>query len=227
MNSNSNIDTTIFHAGEGGKLPPEAVKTLAEAARSCKIIAFPTDTVYGLGSTGLIKAAARRIYQMKARPSIKPLPILVWSTEEAKRWVQWTETAEKLARRFWPGAMTLVLKTSQAGRILTFAEYQTIAIRVPNHPLLLDILKASEVPWVSTSANISGSSALSRSQEVVGLFKGLADFIIDAGDASGEESTVVDATQKTARILREGKISAAQVMEACPSANVAATGNPK
>jgi L-threonylcarbamoyladenylate synthase len=219
-----NVDTIIFHAGEGGTLPPEALQTLAEAARSCRIIAFPTDTVYGLGSTGLIKAAARRIYQMKARPSIKPLPILVWSTDEAKRWVEWTESAEKLSKQFWPGALTLVLKPTAAGRILTFAEYQTIAIRVPNNPLLLDILKVSQVPWVSTSANISGLPALSVAADVVKTFRGLADFIVATGDAPGGESTVVDATQKTIRILREGNISPSQILEVCPSGNAASVG---
>ncbi len=223
----SHADTTIFHAGEGGKLPPEALQTLAEAARSCRTIAFPTDTVYGLGSTGLIKAAARRIYQMKARPSIKPLPILVWSTEEAKRWVEWTESAEKLAKRFWPGALTLVLKPTVAGRVLTFGEYQTVAIRVTAHNLLLDILKASQIPWVSTSANISGSPALSASADVVKTFRGLADFIVAAGDAPGGESTVVDATQKSVRVLREGRISSAQILEVCPPENSASAGAKK
>lgn len=213
---NSMADTKIFHVGDNGKLPNEALETLAEAARSCKTIAFPTDTGYDLGSTGLIKAASRRIYQIKARPSVKPLPILVWSIDEAKRWVAWTDSAEKLARRFWPGALTLVLKPNSEGRVLTFAEYQTIAIRVPQHPLLIEILKKSQVPWVSTSANISGSPALSRVEEVIETFRGLADFIVAAKDAPGGESSVIDATQKTIRVLREGKISSAQAFEACP-----------
>ena len=218
------VDTKIFHVGDAGKLPDEAVQTLAEAAKACRIIIFPTDTVYGVGSTGLIKAASRRIYQIKARPSIKPLPVLVWSVEEAKKWVQWTDQAEKLSQKFWPGGLTLVLKPTQQGKILTFPEYQTVAIRVPNHPLLNEIIKASGLPWVSTSANISGSPALSKGEDVVNTFRGTVDYIVSAGNTPGGESSVIDATGKTIRILREGKISAAQAFEVCPPENMSVMG---
>ncbi len=221
------VDTKIFHASDAGKLPEEAIQTLAEAAKACRTIIFPTDTVYGLGSTGLIKAASRRIYQIKARSSIKPLPVLVWSAEEAKKWVQWTDQAEKLSQKFWPGALTLVLRPTQQGKILTFPEYQTIAISVLNHPLLNEIIKISGVPWVSTSANISGSPAISKAEDVLSTFRGTVDYIISAGDTPGGEATIIDATGKTIRILREGKISASQAFEVCPPENVSVTGDKK
>ncbi len=221
------VDTKIFHLGEAGKLPEESIQTLAAAAKACRIIIFPTDTVYGVGSTGLIKAASRRIYQIKARPSVKPLPVLVWSVEEAKKWVQWTEQADKLSKKFWPGALTLVLKPTQQGKILTFPEYQTVAIRVPNHPLLNEIIKASGAPWVSTSANISGSPALSKGEDVISTFRGVVDYIVAAGNTPGGESSVIDATGKTIRILREGKIPASEAFAVCPPENAAATGAQK
>ncbi len=207
-------NTQVVILAQGEELPADVVAKIAAAAKSCKIIAFPTDTVYGLGSTGLIKAAARRIYQIKGRPTLKPLPILVQSADAAKRWVEWTPAAELLARNFWPGALTLILKPTQEGRLLTFAEYQTVAIRVPKHPALQRLIEASGVPWVSTSANTSGSPALTEGSAVVRQFTGLVDYIVDAGPAAGVESTIVDATRLPVRIIREGMISADAVMEA-------------
>jgi L-threonylcarbamoyladenylate synthase len=189
------------------ELTEEQIKSVAAAAKGCKIVAFPTDTVYGLGSTALIKAAARRIYQIKERPSIKPLPIFVHSIEAAKQWVKWTATADDLAKKHWPGAMTLVLKTSEQGRLLTFPEYQTLAIRVPNHPLLLKIIETSGVPWVQTSANKSGQPSLNDGDEVAKAFDGVVDWIIDAGKTPGVESTIVDAVDAAPRIIRQGAVT--------------------
>lgn len=210
--------SVIIRLPEGTQMPPETLKKVAEAARSCRIIAFPTDTVYGLGSTALVKAACRKIYQIKARSSLKPLPVLVPSAQAAKPWVQWTPAAEILAGKFWPGALTLVLRPTQEGRILTFPEYQTVAVRVPNHPLLLKLLQISGIPWAATSANLSGSPSLSEGEAVVKQFDGLADFIIDAGPAPGVESTVVDATQVPVRVLREGALPVSEILEALKQA---------
>ncbi len=192
---------------ENGVLSDEQIKTVAAAAKSCKIIAFPTDTVYGLGSTGLIKAAARRIYQIKERPSIKPLPIFVHSIEAAKKWVEWTPLADALAKKHWPGPLTLVLKHTTEGQLLTFPEYKTVAIRVPNHPALLKIIEASGVPWVQTSANRSGQESLNDGAAVAAAFTGAVDFIIDGGRAPGLESTIVDATGDAPRVIRQGAIT--------------------
>ena len=206
--------TTIVRVPSGAALPDEVIAKVAQAAKGCKIIAFPTDTVYGLGSTGLIKAAARRIYQIKQRSNLKPLPILVHSKAAAAKWVEMTPAAELLASRFWPGGLTLVLRPTQEGRLLTFPEYQTLAIRVPNHPLLLKLIEASGVPWVATSANISGSPSLHDGEAVIKQFDGVVDVIIDAGSAAGAESTIVDASGTPARVMREGALSSRVILEA-------------
>lgn len=204
----------IIKLAPGEALPPETLKRVAAAAKGCKLVAFPTDTVYGIGSTGLIKAAARRIYQVKERSMLKPLPILVHGTAAAKKWVEWTPAAQLLAARFWPGALTLVLRPTAEGRLLTFAEYQTLAIRVPDHPLLLALLETSGVPWVSTSANQSGSPALNDGAEVARRFDALVDFIVDAGVTPGVESTLVDASTLPVRVMREGKVKSDEIVEA-------------
>lgn len=208
------VKTTIVRVPAGAQLPDDAVQKIAQAAKACKIIAFPTDTVYGLGSTGLVKAASRRIYQIKQRSNLKPLPILVHSKAAAARWVQMTPAAELLANKFWPGGLTLVLRPTQEGRLLTFPEYQTLAIRVPNHPLLLKLIETSGVPWVSTSANISGSPALTDGPAVISLFEGIVDTIIDAGPSGGVESSIVDATGLPVRVTREGSLPAQRILEA-------------
>lgn len=212
--------TEIIKLSTGENLSPSALSHLAAAAKSCKIVAFPTDTVYGVGSTGLIKAASRRIYQIKERSTLKPLPVLVKSVEAAKRWLQWTEQAELLARKFWPGALTLVLRPTEEGRLLTFGEYQTVAVRVPAHPVILSLLEASDIPWVSTSANLSGRPAITDGAELIKQFVGHVDHIIDAGPVPGTESTIVDASQAPVRVIREGALKTSQIMEALkPSAS--------
>lgn len=205
--------TEIVRLAPNENLSGETLAKIIAAAKSCRIVAFPTDTVYGLGTTGLVKAATRKIYQVKNRSTLKPLPIFVKSAQEAKRWVQWSPAAELLAKKFWPGPLTLVLRPTEAGRVLTFAEYPTLAIRVPAHPVILKILEASDIPWVSTSANRSGSAALHEGSAVAKEFDGAVDFIIDAGAVSGVESTLVDASALPIRILREGALSAAAIME--------------
>lgn len=210
--------SVIIRLPDGEAMPPGLLSKVAAGAKACRIVAFPTDTVYGLGSTALVKAAARRIYQIKGRSTMKPLPVLVHSAESAKRWVEWTPAAEFLARRFWPGPLTLVLKPTQEGRLLTFAEYQTVAIRVPNHALLLELIEASGVPWASTSANLSGSPSLLEGEEVVKAFDGSVDFIISAGRAPGVESTVAEATGTPVRVLREGAIKTGDILSAAGQA---------
>lgn len=204
----------IIKLEAGQTLSPEQLAAVSGAVKACRIVVFPTDTVYGLGSTALVKAAARRIYQLKERSTLKPLPVLVHSAKEAQKWVEWTPEAEALARRFWPGALTLVLRPTAEGRLLTFAEYQTVAIRVPNHPALLQMIEASGVPWVSTSANRSGSAALSDPAEVIAQFADAVDIIVDSGRAPGIESTLVDAVKTPVRVLREGALSSAAVLAA-------------
>ena len=210
----SQSKTVIVRVPDGASLPAEALAKIAAAAKACKIIAFPTDTVYGLGSTALIKAASRRIYQIKQRPNIKPLPILVHSKAAAARWVEMTPAAEALAKKFWPGGLTLVLRPTAEGRLLTFPEYQTLAIRVPNHPLLLRLIEASGVPWVATSANISGTPSLQDGAAVLSQFDGVVDYVIDAGKAGGAESSIVDASSTPVRVLREGSLPAKVLLEA-------------
>ncbi len=208
------IRTKTFRVLPAQGLPEEALRELAQAVREMKVLAFPTDTVYGLGCTALIKAALRRIYEIKRRDSMKPLPILIHSVEEARRWAEFTPEAAVLAERFWPGPLTLALTPTREGRLLTFAEYPTLALRVPAHELLRSLIKESAVPWASTSANLSGRPSLTEGPQVSAEFEGRVDYILDGGPCPGGiESTVVDASRGV-RLLREGALAREAVEEA-------------
>lgn len=180
------------------------------AAKSCKLVAFPTETGYAFGSTGLIKAATRRILQVKERSTLKPLPVLVSSTEEAKKWVEWTPAAESLAARFWPGPLVLLLKPTAQGRLLTFPEYPTVAIRVPGHAGARAMLAASGVPWVYSSANKSGKPAAANAAEAQAAIGDGVDLLL-TGDAGAGEPTFVDATDKP-RVTKQGVIAAGDIL---------------
>jgi tRNA threonylcarbamoyl adenosine modification protein (Sua5/YciO/YrdC/YwlC family) len=198
-----------------GELPGrEALHRAAEAARRGEVVAFPTDTVYGLGTSALSREGVARLYRIKGRSPDKPLPLLVDSIEAAGRWVVWTPSAQALARRFWPGGLTLVLKASAAGRELANVQGETVAVRVPDHPVTLALLEASQAPWAQTSANESGQPPLADGSAVARRFAGALAMAIDSGAAVGRESSVVDATCEPPRMLREGLIPASAILAA-------------
>lgn len=204
---------TLKLAADGTLSDADCAK-LGAAAKGCKTIAFPTESSYALGSTGLIKAATRRLLQVKERSTLKPLPVLVSSVEEAKVWVEWTPLAEKLAAKLWPGAVAFLLKPTAQGRLLTFPEYPNVAIRVPSNPALRAMLAASGVPWVYTSANKSGQPPLTDFAGVAAALGAEVDFLLDGGKTAEGEPTIVDATGDKPRITKQGAVSAEAVQGA-------------
>jgi L-threonylcarbamoyladenylate synthase len=187
------------------------------AGKGCKLVAFPTETSYALGSTGLIKAATRRVLQVKERSTLKPLAVMVHSTEAAKQWVEWTPIAEALAAKFWPGPLLLLLKPTAQGRLLTFPEYPTVAIRVPAHPAARAMIEASGVPWIYTSANKSGKPAKLNAADVRAELGANIDLLIDGGTAPDGDPTLVDATGDKPRVTKVGLISAESILGALPA----------
>jgi L-threonylcarbamoyladenylate synthase len=204
---------TVKTAADGKLSDADAAKAGA-AAKSCRVVAFPTETSYALGSTGLIKAATRRLLQVKERSTLKPLAVLVASVEDAKKWVEWTPLAERLAAKLWPGPVLLLLKPTAQGRLLTFPEYPNVAIRVPAHAGARAMLAASGVPWVYTSANKSGSAALVDVAGVAAALGGEIDLLVDGGPAAGGDPTIVDATGDAPRVTKVGVVPAEKIAEA-------------
>ncbi|MBI4422132.1 MAG: threonylcarbamoyl-AMP synthase [Elusimicrobia bacterium] len=205
--------------GPGQPLAGPDLEAVAEAARQGKPVAFPTDTVYGIGCAGMSQEGVRRICQLKGRDALKPLPILIDSKEAVRRWVEWTPAAEALASRYWPGPLTLVLKPTKEGRLLTSQEFPTLAIRVPAHPVALALLRACGVPLAVTSANLSGRPALAWGAEVARALGGQVEYVVDGGRVSGTESTVADVSGGPIRVLREGALSLPQLVAAAAGAS--------
>ena len=179
------------------------------------VIAFPTDTVYGLGADAFNSMAVKRIYEIKNRPKHRQLPLLIADVERLTALAEpIPKIAWFLARRFWPGGLTLVLsKTDSVPAYL--APGLTIAVRVPNHPICLALIQRLGNPIIGTSANISGQPAALTAEEVGRQLGEKIDFIIDGGKCpSGQESTVVDVTHESPVILRPGIIPSHEIDKA-------------
>ena len=196
---------------------PDPLLILQAAAllRGGNLVAFPTETVYGLGANALEEAAVRRIFEVKGRPSHNPLIVHVASIEAARALTKgWSESAEHLARKFWPGPLTLVLPKAAKVPDLVTAGLPTVGIRVPNHPVTFALLTAVELPVAAPSANRSGEVSPTTGQHVARSLGDRVPLILDAGPTDiGIESTVVDVSGGTATLLRPGVISSEQLAE--------------
>ncbi len=179
------------------------------------VIAFPTDTVYGLGADAFNATAIERIYQIKNRPKHRQFPLLIADVKELTVLVDpIPEIAWFLARRLWPGGLTLVLPKKDSVPV-HLAPGTTIAVRVPDHPVCLAVIKHLGNPVIGTSANISEQPAALTAEEVEQQLGGKIDFIIDGGKCpGGKESTVADVTHESPIILRHGIIPAYEIDEA-------------
>jgi L-threonylcarbamoyladenylate synthase len=189
--------------------PDESVLRRAGAIlRAGGIVAFPTETVYGLGANALDRSAVRRIFQVKGRPEYNPLIVHVSSAAAAHELAaEWPAGAAQLAARFWPGPLTLVLRKRSLISDEVTAGLPTVALRVPRHPVALGLLSAAGVPIAAPSANRFTRISPTTAQHVVnGLASGI-DLILDAGPTPvGIESTVVDLSGAHPVLLRPGTI---------------------
>lgn len=195
---------------------PGAIKLAAEVIRSGGLVAFPTETVYGLGANAFDENAVRRVFEAKGRPTNNPLPIQVASEDQIGPLVrEIPESAIRLMREFLPGPLTIVFHASPGISDLITAGTGKIGIRVPDHPVALELIRAAGVPIVAPSANISGQPAPTTAAEVLSYLNGRVEIILDSGSARlRSASTVVDITEDPVRILRHGTISDRQVAQA-------------
>jgi L-threonylcarbamoyladenylate synthase len=197
-------------------LKAEAEGALAEVVAVLKgggLVAYPSDTVYGLGAAASDERAVARAFAVKGRLSQKALPLLLADVEDmAPLCAEVPATAKLLAERFWPGPLTLVLRRSPAFQSAALGGGDDVALRVPNHPFLRDLIRALGEPITGTSANRSGRPSCRTAGEVEPELGEAVDLIIDGGSSrAGRESTVIDITAHTPRILREGAISRREI----------------
>ncbi len=183
------------------------------------IVAFPTDTIYGLGACADLRQAVERIYEVKGRPHHMALPLLLANTSQISEVADYVPpVAWLLASNFLPGALTLVLFKSSSISGIIAAGGMTVAVRVPNHPVPFALAEGLGAPIVGTSANLSGKPGSLTADEVYSQFGGKIDLVIDGGRCpGGRESTIVDVTGEKPVILREGAISREKLREVCES----------
>jgi L-threonylcarbamoyladenylate synthase len=204
---NVGLKTRILPAGAAATAA--AARTLAEGG----LVAFPTETVYGLGADAANAAAIARLYQAKGRPAFNPLIAHVGDLSAARKIARFDAVAIRLARSFWPGPLTLVLPKAQDCPVAEFATagLETVAIRVPAHAVARDILRAFGGAVVAPSANLSGHVSPTTAEHVRGDLEGRIDLIVDGGAVEvGVESTIVGCFD-TPMLLRPGGVPRAAI----------------
>ncbi len=192
-----------------GRTNANDIKKAAEILRSGGLVAFPTETVYGLGADALNINAVKNIFRVKGRPSDNPLIVHVASMEIACHFTTAiSNKGLKLAKTFWPGPLTLVVERKAIVPDIVTAGLNTVAIRIPNHPVTLELLEYFGGGIVGPSANISGRPSPTSAEHVYHDLNGKIDIILDAGSTTiGVESTVIDVTIDPPVILRVGGLS--------------------
>jgi L-threonylcarbamoyladenylate synthase len=203
--------------GELSKEVQIQVEHAVEILKSGGIVAYPTDTVYGLGGDVFNVRAVERIYRVKRRSLDMPLPVLLADAAGlANIAADVPEIAWCLIKRFWPGGLTLVLHKKESLPDIITAGSDKVAVRVPDHAVPLSLIRRLGSPIIGTSANISGGPNPLTAAEVEQQLGGKVDMIIDAGRCPGGlESTVVDVTGKVPVILRRGIVSEEEIKKAC------------
>lgn len=195
---------------------PDNLKRAGQCLRDGQLVAFATETVYGLGADATNETAVAGIFAAKERPSFNPLIVHVPNVEAARKLVEFTPLAEKLAARFWPGALTLVLpRRAESGlSLLVSAGLDTVAVRVPAHQGANALLQAAERPIAAPSANRSGTISPTMAAHVAQSLPGKTAMIIDGGSCNvGVESTVVDACGDVCALLRPGGIAVEELRD--------------
>ncbi|MFY8026825.1 MAG: L-threonylcarbamoyladenylate synthase [Aquiluna sp.] len=198
-----------------------SIQQAAVALKSGQLVAFPTETVYGLGADAENPDAVAKIYSVKQRPTDHPLIVHIADKDAAKKWaIEIPQYALQLADTFWPGPMTLILKRSSLAKDFITGGQDTVGLRVPDHPVALELLRSfSQLGGngvAAPSANLFGRVSPTSAEAVqseIGSRLSDADLILEGGDSVvGIESTIIDCTQSRPRILRPGAISAEQIM---------------
>ena len=202
-----------------------AADTLSKAAETLKrgfLVAFPTETVYGLGADSSNEKAVARIYEVKGRPQDHPLILHIASMNDITYWAEEVgDYAIMLARSFWPGPMTLIFKRSDAARDYVTGGQDTVGLRIPDHSLALGLLQeckkigvqAIAAPSANRFGHVSPTTAVAV-QEEIGAYLSVEDLILDGGAAHvGLESTIIDCTGNVPRILRPGAITRVMIQE--------------
>jgi len=197
----------------------EVINLAATVLRDGGVVVFPTETVYGIGASADSCFGAQEIFEIKVRPLDKPLPWLVENEDALDIYgVNVPDYARRLAQTFWPGALTLVIKASERVGKDFRAQDDTVALRSPDHEVVMELIQASGGPLIATSANTHGIRPPGDFSEVEARIIAAADLALDGGETQHQRpSTVVECLGEEPRVLREGAIGTEQIMAAASS----------
>lgn len=203
------IATRVLRADEPGWM-----EVVLQVLSRGGLVAFPTDTVYGVGAAAFDGAAVRRIYEAKGRREANPIPILVADATHLDRLAgPISDRVRRLAEAFWPGPLTIVVH-KQPNVPPEISLNATVGVRAPDHPVASEILRSAG-PLATSSANRSGESSLTRPEDVLASLGGRIELLVDGGESpGGVPSTVVDCTQDPPTMVREGPVSLDAVLRA-------------
>ena len=203
------MQTKIFNTSK-----PDLLKA-SKLIETGGTLAFPTETVYGLGADATNNIAVAKIFQAKGRPSFNPLIIHCFSIKQIQAFAMWSSDAQTVAEKFWPGPLTMVLPLLPHGKIasLALAGLRTVAVRMPAHSIAQSILKLANTPIAAPSANPSGSVSATKPEHVISKLNGKIEGIVSGGSSEiGLESTIISFLPDP-RILRFGAIDEADISE--------------
>ena len=203
----------------------EGIADAVGLLRAGELVAFPTETVYGLGADARSGSAIAKIYAAKGRPSGNPVIVHVADVGAARACVgAWPGVAEALAARFWPGALTMVLPRGGAISAAVSAGRETVAVRCPDHPVARELLRAFDGPVAAPSANRSGFTSPTTAGHVLAELDGRMPLILDGGACEvGVESTVIDLSSGVPTVLRPGSITLEMLREVVPGVQLLTT----
>ncbi|MBZ5554756.1 MAG: threonylcarbamoyl-AMP synthase [Acidobacteriia bacterium] len=201
------IDTEIISVDQK-KFKESELTPAGIAIRAGLVVAFPTDTFYGLGADPFNLAAVERVYQIKGRPRSKPLLLLIDDVEQTTMLTaELPDSFDELAREFWPGPLTIVMRASHRLPLKVTGGTGNIGLRMPNSKLARALIHSAGVPLTATSANLSTLPSCTTASQVLGQIGGRVDMLIDGGTVLADKpSTVVDLTGPSIKIIREGVI---------------------
>lgn len=188
---------------------PKVMRRAGDSIRQGDLVAFPTETVYGLAADAFNEQAVKRVFEVKGRPADNPLPVQIASQDDVLTLAaDVPDVARALMRAFLPGPLTVILRASGAVSEIITAGTGKVGIRMPDHPVALGLIRAAGTPIVAPSANTSGEPPPTTAQEVLAYLDGKIEILLDAGPTKLRiASTVVDVTESPPRILREGAIT--------------------
>ena len=213
-----NIKNIVFNMSKILKInpqypEPDYIGQTARVLQEGGVIAYPTETIYGIGCSAFNNEAVNRIYHLKGRDRSKAMILIAADLLQISDLVRSIpDSAQRLMDNFWPGPLTMVFKASARINEFAFRKSKTIAVRIPACPICLALLKSCDFPIVSTSANRSGEPESTTAGPVIKTFSGQLDLILDGGTTpSKAPSTVIDMTKTPPKILRDGAISLLEI----------------